>query len=139
MLPAERTKAGGRTGPRLIFLSPEALAIVKARHLNRRSARAVFVFPGARGEGPATGLRKPFLRVCAAAQLADLRIHDLRHSYASFALAAGASLPLISKALGHADVRSTERYAHASNDSLVGVARLVAAKIGESVEAAKAG
>jgi site-specific recombinase XerD len=56
--------------------------------------------------------------VRAGANLKGLRIHDLRHSFASFAVADGASLFLIGKLLGHANARTTERYAHLSNDPL---------------------
>lgn len=128
-LPRDRTKAGGRSGARKIFLSPEALEVLRRRSCAPSCSSSEFVFPASRGTGPATGLRKPFLRVCAHARLQGLRIHDLRHSFASFALEGGASLALISKALGHADLRSTERYAHASGTALLAVADTVASRI----------
>ena len=52
------------------------------------------------------------------AGLSDVRIHDLRHTFASLALAKGASLPLIGKALGHSTSRVTERYAHLADDAM---------------------
>lgn len=61
--------------------------------------------------------------------LEGLRVHDLRHSFASFALADGASLFLIGKALGHASARTTERYAHLSGDPLANLAAGVGAQI----------
>ena len=75
------------------------------------------------------GLRKAFVDVCVAAELEGVRIHDLRHSFASFALADGASLFLIAKALGHANARTTERYAHLSGDPLADLAAAVGARI----------
>ena len=51
-------------------------------------------------------------RIRARAELDDVRIHDLRHSFASRALALGESLPMIGKLLGHAQVQTTARYAH---------------------------
>ena len=63
-------------------------------------------------------LRNPFLKVCLAARIDDLRIHDLRHSFASFAVMAGSSLYDVSKLLGHSDAKMTQRYAHLSDDSL---------------------
>jgi integrase len=91
ILPPERTKAGGKTGERRISLSAPALEI-----LSRRRARldteipargSLFVFPAARGEGHAIGLRRAFTKVRAEASLDGLRIHDLQHSFASFAVA----------------------------------------------------
>ncbi|MBV8439730.1 MAG: site-specific integrase [Hyphomicrobiales bacterium] len=133
ILPPERTKAGGKTGGRRISLSAPALEI-----LSRRRARSdaelpvtgsLFVFPAARGEGHAIGLRRAFTKVCVKANLEGLRIHDLRHSFASFAVADGASLFLIGKLLGHANARTTERYAHLSNDPLQDAANQIGRRI----------
>ena len=132
-LQPERTKAGGKTGVRRIHLSPPALSLLQARlaasEVNRRGIKSPYVFPAARGSGHAVGLRKVFLDVCAAASLEGVRIHDLRHSFASFALADGASLFLIGKALGHANARTTERYAHLSGDPLADLAAAVGARL----------
>ena len=130
VLPPDRTKAGGKTGVRRIQLSPPALEILKVcrerlgspavqfRTGSDMAAQNEFVFPAARGEGHAVGLRRVFQKVCAEANLPGLRIHDLRHSFASFAVANGASLFLVGKLLGHASARTTERYAHLSGDPL---------------------
>ena len=64
------------------------------------AAQHEFVFAAARGEGHAVGLRRGFQMVYAEANLPGLRIHDLRHSFASFAVANGASLFLVGKLLG---------------------------------------
>jgi site-specific recombinase XerD len=55
-------------------------------------------------------LRKPWYRIRERADLTDVRIHDLRHSFASFAVAEGLSLPIIGKLLGHKKASTTERY-----------------------------
>ena len=60
----------------------------------------------------------------------DIRIHDLRHSYASRALALGLALPMIGRLLGHTDIGSTARYAHLSRDA----EKLAAARVGGSIE-----
>jgi len=57
--------------------------------------------------------------------LTDVRVHDPRHSFASAAINAGASLHVVGKALGHADVRTTERYAHVMDSSIRDVASAV--------------
>ncbi|HEV2363978.1 MAG TPA: site-specific integrase [Caulobacteraceae bacterium] len=141
VLPPQRTKAGGQTGERRIVLSPPALAILKARLDAAEAARKAaadngkgagaspYVFPGYRGDGHATGLRKAFGAVCAKAELPGVRLHDLRHSFASFAIADGASLFLVGKLLGHASARTTERYSHLSADPLQDAAAMVGRRI----------
>jgi integrase len=132
-LSAERTKAGGKTGERRISLSVPALEILSSRRAGSNAeiptAGSLFVFPAARGEGHAVGLRRAFTKVRAKANLEGLRIHDLRHSFASFAVADGASLFLIGKLLGHANARTTERYAHLSNDPLQDAANQIGRRI----------
>lgn len=132
-LPPERTKAGGKTGVRRINLAPAALSILsrrlaaftaaatagagKASPLDPRSGE--FVFPAVRGDGGhAIGLRRAFKRVCKVAKLEGVRLHDLRHTFASLLVAQGQSLFLVSKLLGHANARTTERYAHLASDPL---------------------
>ncbi len=133
LLPPERTKAGGQNGERRIMLSPPALAIIE----RRRSATSLpegFVFPALRGDGHIIGVRRGFARACERAGLENVRIHDLRHSFASFAIADGASLFLVSKLLGHANARTSERYAHLSGDPL----QDAVAAIGERLMPARA-
>ncbi|WP_288758791.1 site-specific integrase [uncultured Brevundimonas sp.] len=114
-LPPERTKAGGKTGVRRITLSRGALAVLTAR----RTSDGVFVFPSSKdATKPSSALQKAWNRVRSEAGLSDVRIHDLRHTFASLALAKGASLPLIGKALGHSTSRVTERYAHLADDAM---------------------
>jgi integrase len=140
ILPPERTQAGGKTGDRRIPLSAPALEILSSRRTRSEgempATGSLFVFPAARGEGHAIGLRQAFTRVSAKANLQGLRIHDLRHSFASFAVADGASLFLIGKLLGHANARTTERYAHLSNDPLHDAANQIGRRImGVSISA----
>ena len=67
------------------------------------------------------------------AGLGDVRIHDLRHSYASRALALGESLPVIAKLLGHSRIQTTARYAHLARDSVRAAAARIADGIWEDV------
>lgn len=126
VLPPERTKAGGSSGERRIALNSLALAIL--RDLERTKGRDRYVFPAKSGKSGHTTAEGKIWRekVLPRAKLAGVRIHDLRHSFASFALADGASLAMIGKALGHADARTTERYAKLSDDPV----RAMAEKIG---------
>lgn len=122
-LPPARTKAGGRTGTRRIALAKAASDILA----KRKRGGGAYVFPSGRdAEKPAAALQKPWVRVRAEAGLEGLRLHDLRHSFASLALARGASLPLIGKALGHSTSRVTERYAHLADDALSALVDAVA-------------
>ena len=113
VLPPERTKAGGKTGGRRIALSAAAVDV-----LQEQPGREGWVFPSTRGDGHVTGTQKAWEKVRQAANLPGVRLHDLRHSFASFAVADGASIYLVGKALGHADTRTTERYAHLTDDPL---------------------
>ena len=70
-------------------------------------------------------LQKPWRRIRALAGLDDVRIHDLRHSFASFAVGAGLSLPIIGGLLGHKSVQTTARYAHLAHDPLKQASDLV--------------
>lgn len=63
-------------------------------------------------------LRKPFEKACEAAGIEGLRIHDLRHSFATLAIQGGASLYDVQTLLGHSDISMTQRYAHMVDDSL---------------------
>jgi integrase len=127
-LPPERTKAGGKTGERRITLSPPALQILSARR-PKEVEPDDFVFPAHRGAGHIVGIRRVFAKACEAAGLEAVRVHDLRHSFASFAIADGASLFLVGKLLGHASARTTERYAHLSGDPLMDAATTIGRRL----------
>jgi integrase len=133
VLPPARTKAGGKSGERRITLNTAAVAILKELEKNRTTDK--FVFPATKGgSGHTTSEGKVWReKVLPRARLAGVRIHDLRHSFASFALADGASLALIGKALGHASSRATERYAQLSDDPL----RALSERMGERFGAPK--
>ena len=73
------------------------------------------------GRGPGAhliNLQKPWRRVRKLAELDDVRMHDLRHSFASFAVGAGIPLAVIGGLLGHRSVQTTARYAHLADDPL---------------------
>ena len=80
-------------------------------------------------------LKSTWRRVKQRAGLPDVRLHDLRHSYATRALALGESLTMIGKLLNHAQMQSTARYAHI----MVDAERASAARVGDSIAAHVAG
>ena len=118
-----------KTGTKVIMLGPPALAILSELEPVEGSP---FVFPAESGGGRFQGTEKVWRKARARAGLSDVRIHDLRHSFASVGLEAGNSLPLIGKLLGHADVKTTARYAHLADDPL----KAAASKISDSIAAA---
>jgi integrase len=77
-----------------------------------------FVFPGVGNSGHIVQIKKSWRHICKAAGITGLRVHDLRHSYASQLVSGGASLPLIGALLGHANPSTTARYAHLAHDPL---------------------
>ena len=83
-----------------------------------------FVFPARRGLGHYEGTPKAWRLIRKSAGLEDVRLHDLRHSFASIAVSGGASLPIIGTLLGHADAATTQRYAHLSADPLKAVSEI---------------
>ena len=74
-------------------------------------------------------LEKPWQTIRKAAGLEDVRIHDLRHSFASIAASGGMGLPIIGKMLGHTQAQTTQRYAHLASDPVKAAAATVAQKI----------
>lgn len=80
-----------------------------------------------------TDLQHPWRPIRARAGLPDVRIHDLRHSYASGALALGEDLPMIGKLLGHTQMQTTARYAHLANNPVKAAAGKVSDFIGKAV------
>jgi integrase len=116
-----------KTGAKVVALAAAALELLAS--LRERDPADAWVLPAARGEGSYTGLQKDWERVRERAGLNGVRLHDLRHSFASFAVADGNTLFLVSKALGHKQTRTTEIYAHLSDDPLRQLADRTASRI----------
>ncbi len=116
-----------KTGPRTVPLSPAAARVLAVLP---RLADNPWVVVGGKAGSQLTHIHYYWYRVRERAGLDDLRIHDLRHSFASRALALGESLPMIGKLLGHTKIQTTARYAHLARDSVRESAGRVAASIG---------
>jgi integrase len=104
-----------KSGRKPIFLSQPAIEVLA--NLPRFDGNP-FVIVGKKQGEHLKNLQKPWGRIRKAAGLHDVRIHDLRHSYASIAAAAGLSLPVIGRLLGHTKSVTTERYAHLAAEPL---------------------
>jgi integrase len=113
-----------KTGAKVIPLGPPALAILS--ELPRENA---LVFPAETGARHFQGTEKIWRKVRERAGLPGLRIHDLRHSFASIGLVTGDALPVIGKLLGHADTKTTARYAHLADDPLKAAANRISGTI----------
>ena len=120
----------GKTGARLVPLSPAAAAVLGGL---RRVAGNPWVIPGSKPGRPLADLQPVWKRVRNRAGLEEVRIHDLRHSFASRALALGEGLPMIGKLLGHTQVQTTARYAHLARDSVKASASRIADSIGADI------
>ena len=92
-----------------------------------------WVFPTVTGDGAFQGLGKIWREVRKKADLEDVRLHDLRHSFASFGAANGLSLPVIGALLGHRNIATTQRYAHLTNDAARKAADGIADVIGQAL------
>ncbi|MEM7043390.1 MAG: site-specific integrase [Pseudomonadota bacterium] len=119
-----------KTGPRKVLLGEPATAILTKRRQNRQDS-SQFVFPRTGDPSrPRPSLKSFWLIMRREAELPPtLRLHDLRHSYASLAVMNGETLYMTGKLLGHRHAGSTHRYAHLSDDFLLEAAERVAAAI----------
>jgi len=123
VLPPSRTKMGALNRARHIVLSQPALEILQGC-----TRRGEHVFPSSVGDKPLVGVNRAWEKVRTLAGIPDVRLHDLRHSFATFAVENGASLFQIGRTLGHAKSVSTERYAHPSDAGARAIASDVAAR-----------
>lgn len=108
-----------KTGRKPLMLPPAALQVLEG--LERPKSGKGFVIRGGNHSDPETplvNLKDPWGVIRKAAGLPDVRLHDLRHSFASVMIAGGASLPVTGALLGHRDVKTTARYAHLATDPL---------------------
>lgn len=117
---------------RHVLLNPEAVSLLR-NHL--RINGNPWVFPGRDPSKPLNNPRKAFTRILEAAGLPHMRVHGLRHVFASLAVTAGASLYQVQHLLDHASPTTTQRYAHLANDVL----RQASASVSSIFTKAKAG
>jgi integrase len=123
--------ADSKTGKKPIYLSAAAQAVLAA--LPRLEANP-YVIAGARDGAPRSDLKKPWAALTRAANLRGLRIHDLRHSFASFGAGASLGLPIIGKLLGHSQAATTHRYAHLDADPMRRAVETIGATISAAME-----
>ena len=116
-----------KSGPRTVWLSSAARAVIDT--IPRYSPDCPFLFPARPPTRHITGIEYQWHRIRNEAGLPGLRIHDLRHSWASVAAMNGVDMVTIAKLLGHALVETTERYTHLSDRSVADAADRVSNRI----------
>jgi integrase len=121
-----------KTGRKAIHLNAPALALLQT--IPRLEGNP-YVICGEKPGQHLVNLEKPWRRIRKAAKLDDVRLHDLRHSFASVAASGGQSLIVIGKMLGHSQPATTARYAHLADDPV----KAASDAVGEHIAAAMEG
>ena len=118
--------ADSKTGAKTVPLGSPAIELLNG--LPRIEGNP-YVFPGTKDGAHLVGLQKIWLGLRSRAELPDVRLHDLRHSFASVGAASGDSLLVIGKLLGHKGAASTQRYAHLGDDPVRSAANRISQQI----------
>ncbi len=108
---------------RRIALNAPAMALLRSL---RHAGGSPYIFPSPITHRPSASLHFPWHRIRCRAGLRDVRLHDLRHSFASFLVNSGVSLYVVQGLLGHANARATQRYAHLMPETLARAAEIMA-------------
>lgn len=120
-----------KTGKKAIVLNAPALTV-----LSELPRADEFVIVGGRPGQPRTDLKRPWAAISRRAGLHGVRLHDLRHSFASFGAGAGLGLPLIGRLLGHTNSRTTAKYAHLDADPVRKASETIALRIADALRLA---
>ena len=121
-----------KSGPRTVWLSSAAQAVIDA--IPRYSDDCPYLFPSRPPTRPIDNIKFHWNRIRNEAGLPGLRLHDLRHTWASVAAMNGVDMVTIAKLLGHALVETTERYVHLSDQSVTEAADRVSARLSAALE-----
>src|SRR5262249_40885663 len=122
-----------KTGAKTLHLPPPALEVLAGLPRLEGVPYVLGARPGA------ACVEEPWRRIRAVAGLDDVRLHDLRHSFASIAVAGGMGLPIIGKMLGHTQASTTQRYAHLASDPVKAAAATVAGTITAAMQGGRGG
>ena len=125
---AELRLPDSKTGAKVVHLGDPAVAVLRCVP---REEGNPWVITGRRPGSRLASLHFPWGRIRRSAGLDDVRLHDLRHSFASGGLLIGEGLPMIGKLLGHSQVQTTARYAHLADNPVKTAANRIARRIAE--------
>jgi integrase len=123
-----------KSGRKTIILNAPALSV-----LNGLQKIGPCVVPGDNPECPRPDLKRPWGAITKRAGLLGVRLHDLRHTYASFGASGGLGLPIIGRLLGHTQTSTTARYAHLDNDPLRRASEAIAGRIAAALDGNRKG
>lgn len=119
--------------PRAIALNAQAIELLQS--IPRLDGNP-YIFPSEITGRPSPSLYFPWDRIRERAGLYSVRLHDLRHSFASFLVNQGISLYVVQGLLGHSHARTTQRYAHLAQETLLDAAQVVGAIVSGTPQAA---
>jgi integrase len=122
-----------KSGRKTVILNAPALTV-----LNGLERVGPYVVPGDDPEQPRHDLKRPWNTITKRSGLTGVRLHDLRHTYASFGAGGGLGLPIIGRLLGHAQAATTARYAHLDNDPLRRASEAIAGRIAAALDGKRA-
>ena len=123
------TKPSSETKQRREHRVPYSSVVAGILEQRWAEADGAYIFPGSFG-APLREVRKTWQSACCTAQLENVRVHDLRHTFASLVASSGQSLLIVGELLGHSTAQTTKRYAHLYDDSLRSAAEGVAICLG---------
>lgn len=127
-----------KTGRKPLFLSEATVDLLRELRDLPTSRDTPYIIRGRSPEQPLINLAKPWKRICERAQLADMRLHDLRHTAASVGVGQGMNLPVIGRLLGHTQASTTNRYAHVDIDPALAAADRISDVIVSAMEGSNA-
>jgi len=126
-----------KTGRKTLYLSDAALAVLQAIP---KVGGNPHIIPGGKKGAPRSDLKRPWTAIARAAGLVEecdqrppVRLHDLRHTFASLGVGSSLGLPLVGKLLGHTQARTTQRYAHLDADPLHRAANIIGVQIASAL------
>jgi integrase len=110
------TKPGSTTKQKTTHVVPLSAPTKQLLTALHKRTNSEWVFPADSAQGHRVAIQKSWLVLCKTAKISGLRVHDLRHGFASALVNIGASLPLVASLLGHANVQTSARYSHLYDD-----------------------
>jgi len=116
-----------KTGSKVVYLSAPAVEVLAGIE---REGSNPWVLPGAKPGKPLSDIGGPWRKLRAEVGLDDVRLHDLRHTFASLGVGMGLSLQMVGKLLGHSNASTTEIYAHLADDPVREANERIGAEVG---------
>jgi integrase len=123
-----------KTGKKTVVLSQSALAIIEGLRVEAGNNSQAYVIKGDVEGKPKADLKRPWKALQIHAELEGVRLHDLRHTFASVGAGSSLGLPIVGKLLGHSQPQTTARYAHLDADPLKRATDIIGAHIAAALD-----